>query len=76
MYENDFPKENSKTILKKIKKENIFQKRAKMKIYSVFILRARFMMQVFQKIKIFSSIAYDSVWTLSLAPQEIIEILS
>ena len=34
MYENDFPKENSKTILKK-KKENIFQKSTKMKIYSV-----------------------------------------
>ena len=63
MYGNDFPKEKSKTILKE-KRKNIFQKRTKMKIYSVFILLTRFMMQVFQKIKIFSSIASDFVCEL------------
>ena len=60
MYENDFPKENSKTILKK-KEEKYISKKHKNENLFGFILRARFMMQVFQKIKIFSSIAYDSV---------------
>ena len=44
-------KKEEKYISKKHKNENLFG----------FILRARFMMLVFQKIKIFSSIAYDSV---------------
>ena len=60
MYENDFPKENSKTILKKKRRKYISKKHKNENLFG-FILHSRFMMQVFQKIKIFSSIAYDSV---------------
>ena len=58
-YENDFPKEKSKTILKKKREIVYLKKRTKMKIYSVFILHARFMMQVFQKNKDF---LLNSLW--------------